>query len=231
MINSSGSTDYAVGKLAEKYDLETPHGKLGFVNDFCKYISEIPSPVERDIYITRVSEKLQIDRGAINEQVTNLVKKQENRKKYIEKQDVKIYTDDIPYKTKDPNRAKYIKYALAEDTLMSIIIRNQDFWKKMSDIKPENFVTDFNREIYRIMYERLSQGKSIDINYLGTVLNDEQMSHISYILAKNSVFNGDLKFAEENIKTIKEFDPFTNPKTILESSPEELMNKIQKKRK
>ncbi len=228
---SAGSTDYALGKIAEKYDLETPHGKLGFVNDFCKYIAEISSPVERDIYITRVSEKLQIDRGAVNEQVINLVKKHENRKKYIEKQDIKMYTDNIPSKNRDPNRAKYIKYALAEDMLMSMLIRNQDFWKKISDIKPENFITDFNREIYRIMYERLSEGKAIDINYLGTVLNDEQMSHISYILAKNSAVNGDLTLMEENIKTIKEFDPLMNPKAILESSPEELLSKIQKKRK
>ena len=228
--SSENSIDYAIQNMASKYDLNTNDGKLGFLKDFCRYIVRV-GPVERDIYVSQISQTLGIDKNALEEQIFAVQKQNLNRQKKNENNDIKMFTESLPGSGKDIQRSKNIKYAMAEETIISVLIKHQDFSKKLSLPAPEDFITEANREIYKIIYLRLSEGKNSDLNHLSAILTDEQMSRLSYSLSRISRSNDDFLMAKESIATIKSFDPLNDPKAILEKSPEELLNQIQKNRK
>ena len=77
-----------------------------------------------------------------------------------------------------------MRYALAEDKLLAALMKHPDYAEKLSArIPPEQFVTDFNRGIYKVMLERLLSGKGIDMMSLSSELSIEQMSRLSHLLA------------------------------------------------
>ncbi|MEG1620470.1 MAG: DNA primase [Oscillospiraceae bacterium] len=224
---SAGATDYAIEKIFAKYDVETPSGKVQFLDEFCKFICDGIGPIERDVYISKIANQLSVDKEAIKLQTESVYKKKLKQKKYSDERNLKIFTQEAPKKSKDPQRSKFIKYALAEDNLIAILIKNQDFFKKITKIEPTEFLTDSNRSIYEVVYNRLLSNKSVDLSCLSADLNEEQLSHLSYILAGNSGKNYSLDNAEEFIKIIKSFDTLTDPSNILKTSDEDLSNYIK----
>ena len=49
----------------------------------------------------------------------------------------------------NPERAKNLKAAKAEETLIALLLHNPDFYKKIKDkIFAEDFVTELNRRIF-----------------------------------------------------------------------------------
>lgn len=90
---------------------------------------------------------------------------------------MKIYTQEIPNQPRDPQRAENLRYALAEDKLIALLLRNPDYGPQLlQEIAPGEFVTDQNRAIFAVLYERLRAGKSIDPMILSSELTAEQMS-------------------------------------------------------
>lgn len=224
---SKSAVDFEIDKLLEKYDTNLASEKVLFLSEFCKFICDGIGPIEQDVYISKIANQLSVDKDAISSQVQAEFKKRLKQKKYSENKNLKIFSEQNPINAKDLQRSKNIKYALAEDNLMAILIKNEDYFKKLTDLTPSEFITDSNREIYKVIYSRLSEGKSIDLSCISALLNDQQISHLSYIIASSSGKNYDLDNAEEFIKTIKSFDNYKDPSNILNATDEDLSKYIK----
>ena len=66
-------------KLGKNYDLETTQGKIDFVRDALKIIATL-QPVEQDLYLTRISSELSIEKSSLKLQLQSLIKKQSQKR-------------------------------------------------------------------------------------------------------------------------------------------------------
>lgn len=186
----------------EKLDLGTDDGKRRYLRAAIPILSEL-SPIELDIYSSRLASELSVAKSAITDEVKRSGKsRQITRKKQEFKSAVKA--EDILDKL-NPERSAYFKAARAEESLIAIILANPDFLKIADKkITADDFVTAFNGRIYKTLTDRLREGKSAEISFLyGTVIDDE-IRAIAKIQTLSQVQQNTQEECEDCIKTIIE---------------------------
>lgn len=203
---ASNATEFEIMKLKRQYDLDTPDGKVGFLKAFVELMAGIQNPVERDVYVAKVSGELEVDKKAVLTQLEFQMKKEARRQRNARRsEDLKLYSESKGQngQTVDIQRARNIKYALAEDKLLAILMKNPDYYEGIAEkIKVEQFVTDRNRAIAQVLFDRLSNGQSVDLTLLSSKLDMEQMGVVTQLLTSVSGMTFSREDADAYIETI-----------------------------
>ena len=72
----------------------------------------------------------------------------------------------------------------------------------LEKIQPEDFMTDFNREIFRVVCERLMENRSVELIALSEQLSEEQMGKVAGIMADPVSSRATPKEAQDYIEVI-----------------------------
>ncbi len=220
---SAGSTEYAISRMQGRYDLLTEEGKVGFLREFCALMAQLPDPLETDIYITRIARETQVSREAVTERVRSLRRQNRQREKKKFDASLRIFSQEEPGVRRDPQRSSNLRYALAEDKLIGILLRNPDFGPEIvREIRPEEFVTDTNRAIYAAIARRVDQGRPFDAMSLSSELDDIQMSRVSYFAVSAAGQGYSIEDAKDLIRTIREKQEEKSGEQLAAMSEEEL---------
>ena len=144
-----------------------------------------------------------VDKAAIAAQLT-YERKRAAKKQKRDAGDLKVYSEvRTPSQKQDFQRARNIKYALAEDKLLAILMKNPDYYEEIAkQITLDDFVTDRNREIARVLFERLQNGQSIELAMLSASLSVEQMGVAAELLNSVSGMMFGIEDANAYISTI-----------------------------
>lgn len=201
----TNALEFEIAKIRNKYDVSTPDGKVSFLKDFARLLADIRNPLEREVYLTKTAEELGVSPAAITAQITSIQKGRKNAQAKKEKNDTSIYIGDIASGRKDLDRKRNLKFAVAEEHIIEILIKNQDyvpyFLKKCC---PEEFVTEVNREIVRLVCDRVQAHRLVEPMSLSADLSEEAMDRLSGILASETIQRADKAQLDEYIQIIKE---------------------------
>lgn len=150
----SAANDVEFSLLSErsKYDISSPAGRSDYLKAAAAVLASLNSPVELDIYISRLSEEFSVNKDAVAAQVkierAKRAKKQKNEF-YREVRDSVINQGDKINKV-NTQRSKALRAAKAEEILIASFMSDPELYRKLeSKLTPELFVTDFNRRVFR----------------------------------------------------------------------------------
>ena len=183
--DSSSVTDYRLAEVAQKNDPSTPSGKVQYLRDAAQIISEINSPVERDVYIRKLGEELSVSHEAIAEQVKGILKR---KKRAEEKKDAGnlVMAVNAGLERSDPERMKFKKEAVCEDNILYILYRNPDRLEYiLSKLTDDSFVTATNRRIFLALCQIIRECSVPDMTQLSQYLSSEDLSRVARLLASN----------------------------------------------
>ena len=201
---SNNAVEYQLLKAREPFDLETADGKIGYLNEAVKVLLAIESPIEREVYMSKLAEQLEIDKSAIALQVEKTLKriKHANQKKLQQDGTRRAFGfgDKI-----NPQKRQNLKAAKAEESLIATLYRNPDFYKEIArSIAPDDFLTDFNRKVYAALCDRLKEGLPIDLIALGEHFTPDEMTAINRIVTAYPEGLLTLPAARDYIEVIRE---------------------------
>ena len=204
---SAGAVDFEIEKMRRSHDLDTPEGRVGFLQDFVQLLSDIPSPIQREVYLGRVCRELEVDKQAVTLQLeAALRRKKKGQEKREARQLLRPFTSGQASARTDMEKQKHPKFVLAEERLIAYLIRNPDGWDWVRrEVVPEEFISPTDRAIYEAIAGRLSDGLSADMMSLSPVLEEETMARLSEILASPGGENISVRDAEDYIRTLKSF--------------------------
>ncbi|MEE1283031.1 MAG: DNA primase, partial [Acutalibacteraceae bacterium] len=176
---SAGDIDYKLDLLKEKHNISQSQGKVDYLNEAIKIIAQSTNAIERDIYITRLSEALDVQKSAIEQQMQKTVKiknyQQAKREFHNITEDISARHDKI-----NPEKSKYLKATKAEEYIIAFMINNPDMGQYInSKITTDDFATAFNKEVYKVISERLLSGKDVSLTSLSQKFNEEEISYIT----------------------------------------------------
>ena len=183
--DSSSVTDYRLAEAAQKNDPSTPSGKVQYLRDAAQIISEINSPVERDVYTRKLGEELSVSHEAITEQVKGILKR---KKRAEEKKDAGnlVMAVNAGLERSDPERMKFKKEAVCEDNILYILYRNPDRLEYiLSKLSDDSFVTATNRRIFLSLCQIIRECSVPDMTQLSQYLSSEDLSRVARLLASN----------------------------------------------
>ena len=219
---SAGAVDFEIAKLRQKFDLETADGKVAFLKEFCSLMAGLGSPVERDVYIIRTAQELSISKEAVADQVTALRRRRAGAAEKKARRDIRPYSESAAGQPRDLERSRNIRYALAEDKLITTLLKHPDFYDAIAArIRPEQFVTQKNRELFEALWQRLQNRQDIGMMSLSALLGPEQMARVSYLLASAEGVAYTMQEAQDCIKTILEHQSVKTPDQVAGMSDEE----------
>lgn len=209
--SSTQLTDYRIEKAAEGIDLSNPQNVVKYAEAAADIIKDL-KPVEKDIYIRKLSDKTGIKDQALYDLINNNLQKDGNNDENMNSDDIfgnKLYVEPT--------------YVKAERELIKLIINKkeiQDYVLKF--LNEDIFISQKSKDIFKLVLENLEAdedeiGKIIEVN-LGDA--DSIKEWINIVETKLISENCDYKILiDDYIKEIKKYK--------LEETKREIMNKIK----
>ena len=204
----SASNDVEFSLLSErsKYDISSPAGRSDYLKAAAAVLASLNSPVELDIYISRLSEEFSVNKDAVAAQVKiereKRAKKQKNEF-YREVRDSVINQGDKINKV-NTQRTKALRAAKAEEILIASFMSDPELYRKLeSKLTPELFVTDFNRRVFSAISERIKDGRPVGLSFFSSEFTPEEISVIARIETVSTDISNSVRECEDCINVLK----------------------------
>ena len=231
VIEKSGNDiEYRLQKLRADYNTETSDGRVGYLEAASRVIASLPSPIEQDVYASKLCKEFGIDKNAFKAQMEKL-NRHRSREEY-RKQQQKIRTDLSGRADKlDKDRAKALRSSSAEEALIAYLIQNPDAEGYISsEIKPEQFQNSLMRRFYTYFIDRIRDGKD-PLNNTAADFSSAESDKIYQIIQKNASVAQTKRSLDEYIKVILEESAKLKPDDIAKMGKNELNDYLEMVRK
>lgn len=179
---ASNETEFRLLALRRQYNLATTQGKIDFIGGALQILATLP-PVEQDLYVSRLSEELGVERQNMKVQLQDLVARQGNRR---EKREFKRIVQENMRKTARETMATdaSLRKLRAEDRLISLLLRYPDCSRLCKDFDPQWLTPGFAQRVFTLILQRLENGDGTELMDLRSRLTDDEMGRLSGIIAR-----------------------------------------------
>ncbi len=226
---AANDIEYRLLAERKKYDTATADGKLNFLKSAVPVLATLPGPIERDVYAARLAEEFGVAKDAIVIQVDEAVKKREKNRERQKTGRLQKTAMTFGFKTTSSAPAN-IRAVKAEELLISALLRNPDFYSKLSRAPdPDDFVTDFNKRVYTAISERLKSGKPADLTVLSSEFTVEEMEKIAGLSAAAGALSNTVAECDDCINVLKEEKNKRKTPNPSEISDEDFLKLFNKK--
>lgn len=179
---ASNETEFRLLALRRQYNLATTQGKIDFICGALQILATLP-PVEQDLYVSRLSEELGVERQNMKVQLQDLVARQGNRRG---KREFKRIVQENMRKTARETMATdaSLRKLRAEDRLISLLLRYPDCSRLCKDFDPQWLTPGFAQRVFTLILQRLENGDGTELMDLRDRLTDDEMGRLSGIIAR-----------------------------------------------
>lgn len=225
---ASNKTEYKLLEERNKYNLNTDDGKLRFLMAATQVLAGCGS-IEQDIYATRLSNEL----GVSVESIKAQLKTAAVRQKRLDEAKKRTETSEMLLKSNEdknnPERAKNLGCAKAEETLIASFLRNPDFYNKLKEkISPDDFVTAFNRRIFECLIKGLESGVEPNLSIFSADFTPEEMDSVTRISLIAPNLSNTVRECEDCIAVLKNHAASLKVTDASELSDEEFLKAFKK---
>ena len=202
--DSQGKLDYLCDSVLNKYNILIPEEKLKAADELCEVVCGIWSDVEREIYITRIAERLSVEPANLKRDVERRMR----RKRKDEDAELrrKIVSDTLGYGDRvNRDFVGNAKAARAEEAIIGILLLRPELVPEIRkgrvSLAADDFVTQFNKRVFEAILG--CEGKC-DIGLLGQDFSVEEIDRITAMQVKRaSLTKNDLDVLADNVRTLK----------------------------
>ena len=192
--DSANRVEYQLNAILKKYDIREDDQRVTFIHEAAELISTLPSAVQREVYGGRVAEIGKISPEAMKLEVDKAYKRRIQREK---KKQEKI--DLAPAQNLQPKsrtiRYDNLKSAMAEEGILSLVLRDPSLLDQAGDLKPDYFSSPLLGRVYGQLKQRHDQGLEVSLSVLED-LTPEEMSHITGIVQHRQELANEQAFAD-----------------------------------
>lgn len=181
--------EYKLYMAAEDLELEGDEGRLQYLKRAASVLAELEDTIAIDLYLGRLSSKYGVSKSALKLEVDKLKR---SRKRNNAKAELKeIVSPKISMNEVNPEKRKNNKSAKAEESIISILMLHPDMYEKtISYLREEDFVTEWNKKLYKAVINCLADGHSFDLSVLGEDFSPREIGYASSIMfMSNSIEN------------------------------------------
>ena len=179
---SSNRVEYQLNAIFKKYDLRDDDQKVKYLQESAELISTLTSSVQREVYAGRVAEAAKIGQEAMKLEVSRAYKRRLAREKKKQEQ-----IDLNPARNLQPRTKGFhydnLKSAMAEEGILSRILREPALLDQCRHLKPEQFSCPQLGKAYGQLKERHEQGLEVSLAGLAD-FTSEEMAHLAMIASR-----------------------------------------------
>ncbi|MDR1364434.1 MAG: DNA primase [Oscillospiraceae bacterium] len=218
-------------RLMENQNLENLENnteyKIEYAKKAAKILAEIDSPIERDIYISKICSQTDIQKNAFELHVNKLRKDKFKFKSKKVSKNARIRLSDMYDKT-DFKKNINLRSAYIEEFIISYIIKNGVL--NISNLSSDDFIMEFNRKIFEKILDLSKQKRTIDIGSISKDLDFKQKGKIAKIANSffaKSIDNKEILGYIEKLKYERKLRDFKNSEELDKSEVLSFLDKLR----
>ncbi len=228
--------DYNLDKIISSHDITLVEEKVKAASEVCALIARVYSKVEREIYVHRAAELLELNAESLSSDVERIRRRLEKEEKSAQSKEALLSIKHIGDRVNN-DAAKHIAATANEEVILGLMLIFDDFRAEVVngniELLPEDFVTELSRRIFERMCELEKSEGGFSKAMLGQYFSVEEMGRIEKIemdrrmLSKNdkSVFISCIQGLKAEREALTEQnDPFWD----LKKKQEEIKKKKNK---
>ncbi len=189
--------DYNLERILSTYDINLPQEKVKALAELCELISGFYSSAERDVYISIVAKKTDIEPASIRRDVERLVHRQQKEYKVKEKQKIHQTTAGFGDKV-NPDFVRNPAAARAEEAVLGLMLLRTELCDKATkppfSLTEDDFFTALGKKIFAFLTDQ-SEDRETDPN---AVFSPEEVGRITEMRVRRMQLteNGENVFAD-----------------------------------
>ncbi|HOV26770.1 MAG TPA: DNA primase [Pseudobacteroides sp.] len=181
--------EYKIKYLKSQINVETPEGKLKFLNKTADVLTKVDNRLEQEINIKKLSKEY----GISEESLTAEIMKRSRPKGEIKKtvNEIKNFRDSKGIV--DNNKKGFEKLIHIERMLLMLLTIDNSVYRLIKDKISKEYFTDENRQIASIVLDKLESGKGIVAAEIFNVIEAEAANEYSRIIQDECNFEDNKK--------------------------------------
>lgn len=219
--------EYRLMKLKENYNLNTTDGKVAFLNEAVKIVATIESPIERDVFASKLCAELEIDKNAFLEQISKV--KRRDRRENIKKETRQIQAE-LNGQSDKINREHYKKprSSSAEEALLVYLINNPDYANSISErVTPDKFSNSLIKRYYEYVLSKIKSGYE-PLTTVSSDFNSDEVSYLYKLISTTIPAASTREAVEEYINVINEESNKLTSDKLADMSADDINDYIMK---
>ena len=151
--------EYRLQKLKNAHNIQLTEGKVAFLEEAAKLIATISSPIERDVYSSKVASELGVDKNAFKQQVSRVSRRGERAEEKKQARQIQLELSRRNDKI-NPEHFQKPRSSSAEEALLVYLLNNPDAYEEISArVKPEQFQNTLMRRFFEYFSARIERGE------------------------------------------------------------------------
>ena len=179
-----GGFEYKMDKILEKYDISQADGKIKASAELCPLIADVPSEVERDLYIRRVTKILDTSPEAMRGDVERVRRKRWKEYKQKQSNDAKISAKRMDDRV-NLDAAKNIRASVSETALLGLLLIDDGYRGEVANgnivLTANDFMTEFGRRVFEGMMTLEQSEAGFSKTMLAQFFNVDEIGRIERI--------------------------------------------------
>lgn len=225
--NSSNEVEFAIMKLRRDFNLQTTQGKSQFASEAVKILANA-TPIERDLYLSRLADELGIEKRAFQAQLAEYRSRMAKGQKKREYN--KIIDDDLRRTRKESFEADTSTVSLkAQARVIGLLMTYPDCYLLCNDLSPDEFTAGFYRKAYEAVTQRIRDNLSLELIMFNEGFTDEEMGKFTQLVSVSQNSSNPKKEFTDCINVIDNEYKKQNLKNTSEMNDDDFRNFFSKK--
>lgn len=183
LSGSEGSVEFELAKCKQGLDVETDMGKVEYLKRTVAVLAGIESPVQRDVYVSKVAMENDVTKDYLSEEVKAYLR---NRSREAKKQDDRELIRTVSgSRTANPNRTLTKREKAEEGIIAYTLDHHEKQGEIFGSLKAERFSDEFLKKAYEALKNCYEKGGYATITTLENEFYGEDMDKISHILVQS----------------------------------------------
>ncbi len=226
---AANDVEYRLIELGQRHLLNTSEGKVTYLREAVQLLSELHDPLERDVYIGRLSQELSVSKDALQTQLKYQLDRRKKQRQEKQMSQV-IRRSEETMKKANPEAAEHVRAASAEESLLGLLLLNPDYFGVVEpELSPDEMATAFNRTLYERLLARYRTGAVIDLSVLAEEYEPEEMAYITGMLRESRERGTSLSKEDAlyYVGVIKKEHQLSALKQPVDLTPEQIQQKLK----
>lgn len=226
--NSKSAIDFEIQKLYNQYNVDDEEQRINFLNAFAYLMVDTKNTIQREVYISKVCQDLNVQKHKITSHIDYLIKNKYKQQQKKENNDTRTFIATAFKGERDVSLEKLPAITIAEQGIISYLTRHPDKHSEISSqITAEMFVSNLDKEIYALLISRLEQQLSVDMISISELLTPECRTRLGMIhaMAHDSHLNSDV--AADYVNAIRNNHFKKSSDEVGSMSPDEFVAYLQ----
>ncbi len=202
---TQGAVEYELNKRREGIDTSTDLGKIDYLKRSYDVIASLSSPVERDIYSSKLAAELNVSKEAIRQEVDARRRKARRQAESAQWRKEVTFTD----KKRDavnPEAFDHPREDKAEQGIIYYLWANPDRYNDIRErITPQEFVTDFNRRVFESLCAKIQAMQDYSLSSFNEEFSPDEVGRIVGMIEKYKQLSVDENVCRDYIEVIRSF--------------------------